>query len=104
MDSGEVEKIRNELDLVYRKVFRVVFIVGSGLAAAATLIVLFSIPHVPQGRKEKCRRRAQMTGSQPISDEEEFSFGLYIIGFSYAKEKKGSQLLKRSISPSLALM
>lgn len=47
MDSGEVEKIRNELDFVYRKAFRVVFIVESGLAAAATLIILFSIPHVP---------------------------------------------------------
>ena len=42
-----MEKIRNELDFVYRKVFRVVFNVGSGVAAAATLIVLFSIPHVP---------------------------------------------------------
>ena len=53
MDSGEVEKIRNELDFVYRKGFRVVFIVGSGLAAAATLIVLFSIPYVPLGRPDE---------------------------------------------------
>ena len=46
MDSDEVDKIRNELAIACRKGFRVVYIVGSGLAAAATLVVLFLIPQV----------------------------------------------------------
>lgn len=70
MDSGEVEKIRNELDFVYRKGFCVVFIVGSGLAAAATLIVLFSIPSLWIGQTIKASRKKGKMQTKSAKDWE----------------------------------
>ena len=54
-----MEKIRNKLDFVYRKGFRVVFIVGSGLAAVVMLIVLILIPHVPLDRPDDRSRKEE---------------------------------------------
>lgn len=51
-DSAEAEKIRSDLIVAYRKGFRVVFIVGAGLAAAATLTVVLLMPQVPLDRPD----------------------------------------------------
>ena len=51
-DSGEAEKIRRELIVAYREGFRVIFIVGAGLAATATLIVVCLMPQVHLDRPD----------------------------------------------------
>ena len=45
-DSGETEKKCSELIVAYRKGFPVTVIVGAGLAATATLIVVCLMPQV----------------------------------------------------------
>lgn len=49
LDSSEAEKISTDLILAYRKGFRVSFSVGGGLAAEATLIVIFPDAAGPSG-------------------------------------------------------
>lgn len=41
-----------DLNLAYRKGLRVLFIVGGGLAAAATLIIIFPMPQFPLDRPD----------------------------------------------------
>lgn len=53
LDSGEADKIRSELIVAYRQGFRVVLIVGGGLAAAATLMVVFLMPQVTLDRPDE---------------------------------------------------
>ena len=52
MNIDEAERIHSELIVAYRKGFRVVFIIGAGLAAVATLIVICLMPQVPLDRPD----------------------------------------------------
>lgn len=58
-DSAEADKIHSELIIAYRRGFRVIFIAGGGLAAAATLIVVFLMPQVALDRPDDERLKEE---------------------------------------------
>ena len=49
-DSSETDKLRSVFSAAYHEGFRLVFIVGAGLAAMAMLITVFLMPQVSLDR------------------------------------------------------